>query len=149
MVGQELGKLTPYQNEGVPTVATGADLDKAWDNFGGQPLIVAVNAITHMFMSDEDIKAMQSENNFMGGHVVVISERRDRKEGKGKTSQHEYKLLNSWGCDDTGSPRNGWVGADELVSAMNYCAEPNQPDLSRPPTRSVSPDALASLVITS
>ncbi len=143
VVGQELGKLTPYQNEGVPTVATGADLDKAWDNFGGQPLIVAVNAITHMFMADEDIKAMHAENNFMGGHVVVISERRDRKaEGKGLTSQHEYKLLNSWGCDDTGAPRNGWVGADELVSAMNYCAEPNQPDLSRQPTRSVSADGL-------
>ncbi len=73
VVGQALGKLTPFQNEGVPTVATGADLDKAWDNFGGQPLIVAVNAITHMFMSDQDIKAMHAENNFMGGHVVVIS----------------------------------------------------------------------------
>ncbi|MBS1955062.1 MAG: hypothetical protein JST89_12820 [Cyanobacteria bacterium SZAS-4] len=142
VVGQELGKLMPYQNEGVPMVATGADLDKAWDDFGGQPLIVAVNAVTHMFMADEDIKAMHAENNFMGGHVVIISERRDRKEDKGKTSQHEYKLLNSWGCDDTGAPRNGWVGADELVSAMNYCAEPNQSDLSRQPTRAVSADGL-------
>ncbi|MFN8555239.1 MAG: hypothetical protein U0103_27560 [Candidatus Obscuribacterales bacterium] len=142
VVGQEMGKLTPFQNQNVPMIATGADLDKAWDNFGGQPLIVALNTITRMFYSDEVLRRLHADNNYLGGHVVVISERRDRKSGKGKTSQHEYKLLNSWGCDENGEPRNGWVGADELASAMNYCAEPDQVDVSRPPTRSVSPGAL-------
>ncbi len=142
VVGQELAKLMPYQNQNVPAVSTGADLDKAWDNFGGQPLIVAVNAHTHMFFPDDVLQQLYADNNYIGGHVVVVSERRARKEGKGKTSQNEYRLLNSWGCDDSGDPRNGWVGADELVSAMNFCAEPDQVDMSRPPTRSISPDAL-------
>ncbi len=144
VVGTEIAKLTPFQNEHVKTVADGADLDKAWDAFGGTPLIVAVNAVTHMFMSDEDIKASQDAREIFGGHVVVISQRRERKNDKGRTSNFEYKLLNSWGSDDSGSPRNGWVGADELVSAMNYCAEPGQLDLSRPPTRSIALDALPS-----
>jgi hypothetical protein len=142
IVGQEMAKMNPFQNQNVPIIATGEDIDKAWDNFGGKPLIVALNALSRMFYSDAELKQLHADNQIVGGHVVVISERRDRKEGKGKTSQHEYKLLNSWGCDDTGAPRNGWVGADELASAMNYLAEPGQPDLSRPPTRNLSPDAL-------
>lgn len=142
VVGQEMAKMNPFQNQNVPIITTGEDLDKAWDNFGGQPLIVALNAYSRMFLSKADLDRLHADNQIIGGHVVVISERRDRKEGKGKTSQHEYKLLNSWGSDDTGAPRNGWVGADELASAMNYLAEPGQPDLSRPPTRNLAPDAL-------
>ncbi|HEY9678759.1 MAG TPA: hypothetical protein V6C76_12170 [Drouetiella sp.] len=142
-VGSEVARMMPYQDKDVKAVATGADLDKAWDDWGGQPMIVAVNAYTSMFMDDDDLRYLRSHDRAFGGHVVIISQRRDRQSGEGKTSKHEYKLLNSWGYDDSGTPRNGWVGADELVSAMNFYGAPNQKDASRPPTRSISPDALA------
>jgi hypothetical protein len=74
------------------------------------------------------------------GHVVVLAERRDMKQGTGRTSNHEYKLLNSWGTDNDGKIRNGWVSADAAASAMNY-TDPAH-DESVEPHRGLSPDAL-------
>jgi hypothetical protein len=111
-------------------VANGHDLDAAWDANKGEPLIIAVECQSRMFQPSGP-----------GGHVVVLSERRDMPAGQnGRTSNHEYRLLNSWGNDDNGQPRNGWVSADAAASAMNYTNDAN--DESMPPHRGLEVDSL-------
>lgn len=124
-----IGQTRAHENTPklVKVVASGRELDAVWDEVGG-PVIIAVNCAAKMFQPSGP-----------GGHVVVLSERRQGP-GGGRTSQNEYRLLNSWGPDTDGKPRNGWVGADSVVSAMNYTDAAH--DESVPPHRALSKDAL-------
>lgn len=118
--------------EGLPKeifiVETGQQLDAAWVANHEEPLIVAVKCSAKMFQPSGE-----------GGHVVVLSERRDAEQ-PGKSSKYEYRLLNQWGKDNDGRPRNGWVTGDAMVSAMNYTDAAH--DDSLPPHKALQTDAL-------
>jgi len=113
----------------VHIVETGHDLDAAWEGNNGEPLIIAVDCAARLFQPAGP-----------GGHVVVLSDRRDTRHGPTLSSHYDYRLLNSWGNDTNGKPRNGWVNGDAVVSAMNY-TDPAH-DQSVPPERLLDPDAL-------
>ncbi|HEY9759090.1 MAG TPA: DUF4384 domain-containing protein [Oculatellaceae cyanobacterium] len=120
-----------WQDPKILVVSNGADLDRVWEANGGTPVIMGVDCRAKMFGAHSD---------HFAGHVVVLSERRDMAQGSGATSNHEYRLLNSWGTDNSGRVRNGWVSADAAASAMNYTDPAN--DASVEPHRAFAPDAL-------
>ncbi len=101
-------------NDGkVNDVRTAADLDSAWDKNGGKPLTLAVDTRHPMFHAD-------GVGGYGGGHVVVVSDRREAVGSDGKPKmgpdgkpEYEYKLLN-WG-----DKYNGWVSGKDLAESMN------------------------------
>ncbi len=120
-----------WRDPKIYVVLDGKDLDAAWDANGGGPVVIGVDCRANMFGYKSDRFA---------GHVVVLSERRDMTQGSGRTSNHEYRLLNSWGLDNNGGVRNGWVSADAVASAMNYTDSAH--DQSVEPHRALTKDAL-------
>ncbi|MCA9804497.1 MAG: hypothetical protein KC777_21150 [Cyanobacteria bacterium HKST-UBA02] len=136
IVGKIWSEDASFENERVFSAASGADIDRAWADNGQIPMIVAVNANTRMFTgvpTSEMRKQLRTTSVPFGGHVVVISQQ--RKGLKGKTSSSEYLLLNSWGDDQDGSARNGWVSSDALASAMNFVDGTGTNDESLEPKR--------------
>lgn len=127
--GSNVIKKWGRRNFRINEVESGADLDSAWEANGGKPMICAVNAEARMFDDDGE------EKPGLGGHVIVISERRNADPNLTKSSKYEYMLLNSWGQDENGAARNGWVGGDQLVSSMNYLGVSIEDDQSLPPSR--------------
>ena len=100
-----------WKDPKIFVVGSGAELDAVWERNQSQPVVMGVDCRANMF---------GAKSNHFAGHVVVLSERRDMRQGRGRTSNREYKLLNSWGADNDGKVRNGWVSADAAASAMNY-----------------------------
>jgi hypothetical protein len=127
--GSTLHRL--WHDPKILVVSNGADLDHVWEANGSTPLIMGVDCRAKMF-------GLHASG--FAGHVVVLSERRDMQQGSGATSNHEYRLLNSWGTDNNGRVRNGWVSADAAASAMNF-SDPEH-DVSVEPHRAFAPDSL-------
>jgi hypothetical protein len=121
-----------WQDPAIYLVVTGHDLDAAWDANGKGPLIIGVDCRASMFGSGTGDR--------IEGHVVVLSERRQKRDGPGRTSNYEYRLLNSWGRDNDGRLRNGWVSGDAAASAMNYIDKAH--DESTNPHKALDPDEL-------
>jgi hypothetical protein len=120
-----------WKNPRIYKCATGHDLDVAWEDNKNQPIIMGVDCRANMFGFESD---------HFAGHVVVLSERRQKRDGPGRTSNYEYRLLNSWGRDNDGRLRNGWVSADAAASAMNYIDKAH--DESVNPHKALNPDEL-------
>lgn len=99
----------------VHDVMTGAEFTQVFDA-NNAPLIIAA-----------DVRAALFGNNSPGGHVVNIVDKRT------KNGATEFLLLNQWGVKT-----NGWIGADQLVSAMNFTDKAH--DQSVPPHRAFDPD---------
>ncbi len=124
-VGTDWKNRSPKE---VHVLESGRDLDAAWEANDGEPMIIAVNCAARLFQPSGP-----------GGHVVVLSDRRNAQNKSGQ-SKYEYRLLNSWGKDTDGKPRNGWVNGDAVVSAMNFTDSAH--DQSVPPERALIPGAL-------
>ncbi len=120
-----------WRDPAIYVVANGHDLDAAWDTNGNQPVIMGVDCRANMFGCPGDR---------FEGHVVVLSERRQKRDGPGRTSNYEYRLLNSWGRDQDGRLRNGWVSGDAAASAMNFTDRAH--DESVNPHKALDPDEL-------
>lgn len=82
-------------------------LDRAWEQNGGKPMVIAVDTNSDMFRSATDVGGKTKG----GGHVITLVDRRESPPGSGK---YEYLSQNSWG-----DPYNGWVSGDAVASAMN------------------------------
>ena len=126
--GSVLARL--WKDPKIYVISNGKDLDAAWDSNSGGPLIIGVDCRANMF---------GDKGSRFAGHVVVLSERREMNQGNA-SSNREYRLLNSWGLDNDGRVRNGWVSADAVASAMNYTDAAH--DQSVEPQRALEKDAL-------
>ncbi len=82
--------------------STGADLDLAWKENGGKPMVIAVDSNAAMFID-------AAGGGKGGGHVVMVSAQRYNE----KTKENEY-FLHNWG-----EKNSGWVSGDALASSMN------------------------------
>lgn len=91
----------------VDNIRSAADLDKAWEANGGQPMIAAVDTSHGMFQAT-------GVGGYGGGHVVTITGRREAGTNPDGTPKYEYQMANSWG-----DKYDGWVGGDQLAAAMN------------------------------
>lgn len=100
----------------IHDVKTGSEFTQVFDA-NNAPLIIAA-----------DVRAAVFGMNAPGGHVVNIVDKRV------KNGTTEFLLLNQWGIKC-----NGWIGADQLVSAMNFTDKAH--DQSVPPHRAFTPDA--------
>jgi hypothetical protein len=120
-----------WRDPTIYVVGNGHDLDVAWESNNNQPFIIGVDCRANLFGIPGD--------DFMG-HVVVLSDRRQKRDGPGRTSNYEFRLLNSWGHDSDGRLRNGWVSADAVASAMNFTDRAH--DESVNPHRALDPDEL-------
>lgn len=108
-------KGSQHVSTNIHDVTTGAEFAKVFDA-NNAPMIIAADTQAAMFGMSP------------GGHVVNIVDKRVQN------GQIEFLLLNQWGLKC-----NGWVGADQLVSAMNFTDKAH--DQSVPPHRAFKPDA--------
>lgn len=93
-------------NNRVFRARTAKELDELWQSNNGEPLIAVVWCQSRLF------------GGVPGGHVVVLSERRERGAKDlpcTGQSHYEYHVLNSWGPES-----NGWASSEAIAFAMNY-----------------------------
>ncbi len=114
-----VGPLWPgsqHKATNIHDVKSGAEFIQVFDA-NNAPMIIAA-----------DVRAAVFGMNAPGGHVVNVVDKRQ------KNGTTEFLLLNQWGVKC-----NGWIGADQLVSAMNFTDKAH--DQSVPPHRAFSPDS--------